>query len=264
MYKRLCVTIWVLAVLFGMGAPAVWAESADIEAMKGEIESLKQGQKAMQKDLNDIKAMLKGMANRNRRARPAPAPFKPADVNVDGSPVLGSANAPITIVEFTDYQCPFCRRHATGTFAQIDKDYVKTGKVRYVVRQFPLKSIHPKAMKASEASLCAGDQDKYWEMHHLIFNKTKTFSQEAWVKHAETLGLKMDVFKDCLENGKKSAQVDQDLKDGKTLGIRGTPGFFIGRSDPDNPNKFKASEFLRGAFPFSSFKETIDKMLKPS
>jgi len=262
MNKRLWVTIWVLAVLIGIGMPTVWADSGeDVSALKSEIEALKQGQKAMQKDLNEIKTLLKALATRNVRAQ---QPFKPSDIIIDGSPVIGQADAPVTIVEFTDYQCPFCRRHASGTFAQIKKDYVETGKVRYVVRQFPLKAIHPKAMKASEASLCAGDQGKYWDMHNRIFHDTKTFHQEEWVRHAEALGLDMGSFKDCLESGKKASQVEQDLKEGAALGVRGTPGFFIGRTDPDNPNKFKATEFMRGAFPYPRFQEVIEKLLKPS
>ena len=262
MNKRLWMALFLSVMILGMAVRTVWAESSDVSALKSEMEVLKQGQKAIQKDLNDIKTLLKALTT--RKARPPQPRFKPSDIAIDGSPVLGSADAPVTIVEFTDYQCPFCRRHATGTFAQIKKDYVETGKVRYVVRQFPLKAIHPKAVKASEASLCAGDQGQYWEMHHRIFNKTKTFNQEEWVRHAETMGLDMGSFKDCLENGKKSAQVEQDLNDGKALGVRGTPGFFIGRTDPVNPKKFKAVEFLRGAYPFPQFKQAIEKLLKPS
>jgi protein-disulfide isomerase len=210
----------------------------------------------MQKDLNDIKTLLKALATRKGRAQ---QPFKPADITIDGSPVMGKADAPVTLVEFTDYQCPFCRRHANVTFARIVKDYVETGKVRYVVRQFPLKAIHPKAVKASEASLCAGDQGQYWEMHDRIFKKTKAFNQEEWVRHAEALGLNMSSFKDCLENGKNAFRVEQDLKEGTALGIRGTPGFFIGRTDPEDPNKFKAVEFLRGAYPFPQLNRSLIK-----
>jgi len=252
--------VFLSGILIGVKAPVVWSD--EVGTLKGEIEDLKEGQKALKKDMNEIKALLKGLTT--PRERPAPQPFKPADVSIEGSPVLGDANAPVTIVEFTDYQCPFCRRHATGTFGQIEKEYVKTGKVRYVLRQFPLKSIHPNAAKASEATLCAGDQGRYWEMHHQIFNKTKTFNNEEWLLHANALKLNMKAFNDCMESGKKAAKVEQDLKDGMALGIRGTPGFFIGKSDPSDPDKFRAVEFLRGAYPYSKFKETIDKILKSS
>ena len=263
MTKRLWMALFLSVMISGVGTHTVWAESSeDVSALKSEIEALKQSQKSMQKDLKELKTLLKALAARG--ARPAQKPFKPSDVSIDGSPVMGQAEAPITIVEFTDYQCPFCRRHATGTFTQIKKDYVDTGKVRYVVMQFPLKAIHPHATKASEASLCAGEQGKYWDMHHRIFHDTKTFNQEEWVRHAEALGLDMGSFNDCLENGKKTAKVEQDLKEGTALGVRGTPGFFLGRTDPDNPNKFKAVEFLRGAYPFPQFKLIIDKLLKPS
>ena len=259
MTKRLGMVLFLSMMILGMGSHTVRAESSgDISALKSEIEALKESQKSMQKDLITIKAMLKALTTGKGRAQ---QPFKPTDVAIDGSPVLGNANAPVTIVEFTDYQCPYCRRHANGTFVQIKKDYVKTGKVRYVVRQFPLRAIHPKAMKASEASLCSGDQSKYWEMHRLIFHGTKDFNQKEWVRHAETIGLDMTSFNDCLESGKNASRVERDLKEGAALGIQGTPGFFIGRTDPDNPEKIKAVEFLRGAYPFSQFKQAIDKLL---
>ncbi len=263
MDKRLWMTLFLWVMILGVGVHTVWAESSeDVSALKKEIESLKQGQKEMQKDMNDIKSLLKVLAA--RKGRPAEQPFNPADITIDGSPVMGKADAPVTMVEFTDYQCPYCRRYANGTFPQIIKDYIKVGKVRYVVRQFPLKAIHPKAVKASEASLCANDQGKYWEMHNRIFRKTKSFDQGEWVRHAEALGLDMSSFKDCLENGKNASKVERDLKEGAALGIRGTPGFFFGRTDPDNPNKFKAVQMIRGAFPYPQFKQVIDKLLKPS
>jgi protein-disulfide isomerase len=255
MNKRLWM---VLLVLVMFGVPTAWAESsAEIDALKQEVESLKQGQKAIQKDLNALKAIL-------RKALPGRMPFKPVDASIKGSPVMGNADAPVTMIEFTDFQCPFCRRYSNGTFSQIIKDYVKTGKVRYVVRQFPLKPIHPKAVKASEASLCAGDQGKYWEMHDRIFKQTRSFEQEEWVRLAEGLGLEMSSFRDCLENGMKTSEVERDIKEGTALGMSGTPGFFLGRTDPENPDKFKAVEMIRGAQPYPQFKRTIDKLLNPS
>jgi len=258
MAKLFWMTLFLSVMIVGAGTHTVWAESsADVNALKKEIESLKQRQKAMQKDLDDIQALL-------RKVMPGRQPFRTVDASIEGSPVMGKADAPITMIEFTDFQCPFCRRYSNGTFPKIIKDYVETGKVRYVVRQFPLKAIHPKAVKASEASLCAGDQGKYWEMHDMIFKKTKKFEQKEWVRHAEALGLEMNSFKDCLENGKNASTVERDLREGAEMGMRGTPGFFIGRTDPENPNKFKAVEMIRGAHPYPQFKKTIDKLLGPS
>lgn len=255
MLKRLYT---VLLVLMVFGVTSAWAESSsDIEALKKEVESLKQGQKAMQKDLNALKTLL-------RKALPGRMPFKPVDASIESSPVMGEADAPVTMIEFTDFQCPFCRRYSNGTFSKIVEDYVKTGKVRYVVRQFPLKAIHPKAVKASEASLCAGDQGKYWEMHDRIFKQTRSFEQKEWVRLAEGLGLEMSSFKDCLENGMKTSEVDRDIKEGAAMGMSGTPGFFLGRTDPENPNKFKAVEMIRGAQSYTQFKKIIEKLLKSS
>jgi protein-disulfide isomerase len=258
MNKRLWMTLFLSVMILGIGTCTAWAESsADINALKKEVESLKQEQKTMQKDLDDLKAIL-------RKAMPGKMPFKPVDASIEGSPVMGNADAPVTMIEFTDFQCPFCRRYSNGTFPQIIKDYVETGKVRYVVRQFPLKPIHPKAVKASEASLCAGDQGKYWEMHDRIFKMTKSFEMEEWVRLAEGLGLEMNSFNDCLQSGKKTSEVDRDIKEGTDLGMSGTPGFFLGQTDPENPTKFKAVEMIRGAHPYSQFKKTIEKLLEPS
>ena len=258
MNKRLWMILFLSVMILGMGACTALAESsADIDALKKEVESLKQGQKAMQKELDGLKAIL-------RKAMPGKMPFKPVDASIAGSPVMGEVDAPVTIIEFTDFQCPFCRRYSNGTFPQIIKDYVETGKVRYVVRQFPLKAIHPKAVKASEASLCAGDQGKYWEMHDRIFKMTRSFEMDEWIRLAEGLGLEMSSFNDCLVNGKKASNVERDLNEGVDMGMSGTPGFFLGRTDPNNPNKFKAVEMIRGAHPYSQFKKAIDKLLKPS
>ncbi len=110
MNKRLWMALFLSVMILGMAVRTVWAESSDVSALKSEMEALKQGQKAIQKDLNDIKTLLKALTT--RKARPPQPPFKPLDIAIDGSPVLGSADAPVTIVVFTDYQCPFCRRHA--------------------------------------------------------------------------------------------------------------------------------------------------------
>ena len=129
------------------------------------------GQEQIKKELAEIKKLIKQrpIAPKRQQAKA----FKPSDINIGNSPFLGKPNAPVTIVEFTDYQCPFCKRFAKNTQTQIIENYVDKGKVKYVLREFPLKNIHPNADKLAQAALCAGDQGKYWEMHDRFLKGSK-------------------------------------------------------------------------------------------
>jgi protein-disulfide isomerase len=246
----------IMAFTLIITGPSAFAE--DNADLRNEIDALKKGQSLMQKDLAEIKKLIKAIPSApKRKARP---PFKPQDLGVEGAPFLGSADAPVTIVEFTDYQCPFCKRHTKGTMTQVVKDYVDAGKVKYVLREFPLKSIHPEAYKLSQAALCAGDQGKYWEMHDKFFSVRKA-SPSTIDADAEALGLDITTFKECYDSGKYAKTVDQDIKDGSKLGVRGTPSFFFGKTD--GSSKIRASSMLRGAQGFPQFKKEIEKLLNP-
>jgi protein-disulfide isomerase len=226
--------------------------------LKGEIEALKKGQSQMKKDLAEIKKLIKAIPAGPKRK--TPTPFKPQDLGVEGAPFLGSADAPVTIVEFTDYQCPFCKRHAKGTMSQLVKEYVDSGKVKYILRAFPLKSIHPQAYKLSQAALCANDQGKYWEMHDRFFGVKKT-SPKTIYADVEALGLDSATFKECYDSGKYVKTVDKDIADGSKLGVRGTPSFFFGKTA--GSSKIHATAMLRGAQGFPQFKAEIEKLLNP-
>jgi protein-disulfide isomerase len=226
--------------------------------LKSEIEALKKGQSQMQKDLAEIKKLIKAIPARGRgKAR---APFKPQDLAVEGAPFLGSADAPVTIVEFTDYQCPFCKRHAKGTMSQLLKEYVDSGKVKYILREFPLRSIHPQAYKLSQAALCANDQGKYWEMHDRFFAGKKP-TPNTIDADVEALGLDSATFKECYDSEKHKKTVDKDIADGSKLGVRGTPSFFFGKTA--GASKIHATAMLRGAQGFPQFKKEIEKLLNP-
>ena len=185
----------------------------------------------------------------------APAAKKPNAVPVanaataDDDAFLGDKDAPVTIIEFTDYQCSFCSRHFTNTFPQIKKEYIDTGKVKYVLRDYPL-GFHQFAQKASEATECAEEQDKFWEMHAKIFENNKSLSAESFSQFATDLGLNASKFDECLSSDKYAEEVKKDFADGSASGITGTPGFFV------NDKK------VTGAQPFASFKAIIDAELK--
>jgi len=193
-----------------------------------------------------------------KAAVPAPtqpsAPAAPsAPVNVaTGSHIKGDANAKVTIVEFSDFQCPFCKRHVQQTDSQIIKEYVETGKVKIAFRHFPL-SFHQNAQKAGEASECAAKQGKFWEMHDVLFEKGQGdgagLDVASLKQYAVDLKLDTAKFNTCLDNGETASIVQQDFKDGQAAGVSGTPAFFINGKP------------LVGAQPFSSFKTAIDAAL---
>ncbi len=140
---------------------------------------------------------------------------------------------------------------------QIEKDYIDTGKMKYVFMDYPLP-MHGQAMKASEAALCAEDQDKFWEMHNRLFANQNALSPEALTKHAEALGLETTQFKECLNSGKHAAQIKAAIAEGKKAGITGTPGFLLGFLEGDG--KVRATRKIPGAVSYSIFKATIDEM----
>lgn len=162
----------------------------------------------------------------------------------------GSEEAPVTMVEFTDYQCPFCARHAETTQPQIESEYIETGKVRYIIRDLPLP-IHPNAGAAAQAARCAGDRGKYWEMHDLLFAKQDEWSSgnpdELFASYAGEIGLNQGSFTDCLSGGKYQSAVDEDLALAQRIGARGTPAFIIN------------GEMIIGAQPFAAFQQLIEK-----
>ncbi len=184
---------------------------------------------------------------------PSTAPVK-ADVKNGHLPVQGNANAKITVVEFSDFQCPFCEQFFTNTLPKIKKDYIDTGKVKLYYRQFPL-DFHPAAMPGALASECANEQGKFWEFHDKVFgNQSKIGAQgmtadqinqqyKAW---AQELGLNTTQFNSCLDSEKYKAQVTADQNDGKAAGTNGTPTFYINGTQ------------LVGAQPYDAFKAALD------
>jgi protein-disulfide isomerase len=160
-------------------------------------------------------------------------------------PSRGPEKAPVTIVEFSDFECPYCVR-AEDTIKQVMKEY--DGKVRLVYRDFPLP-FHPNAQKAAEAAHCAGDQGKYWEMHETLFQNQKALAVADLKNHAKTIGLDGPKFEKCLESGEKAKEVDEHKRAGAEVGVTGTPAFFVN------------GVILTGAQPFNEFKTLIDKEL---
>lgn len=171
--------------------------------------------------------------------------------------VRGDPKAPITILEYSDFTCGFCEKFFHETFPQLLSQYIETGKVRFVYRDFPRSPGGP-ALHSSQAARCAGQQDAYWPMHDRLFNSGGQLSMDQLKGYAKELGLKGDQFAQCMDDNEFVTDIFKDRMEGGSLGIRGTPAFVLFPTNvPDNPNLI----LIPGAFPFETFKEQIDKLL---
>ena len=179
--------------------------------------------------------------------QPTPEPSK-VQVSVDDDAVLGNKDAKVTIVEFSDYECPYCGRHFSETYPQIKKDYIDTGKVKIVFRDFPL-SFHPNAQPAAEASECADEQGKFWEYHDALYQNQQILGSALYTQLAEQLGLDVQKFQQCIDSGRYRQEVQDDFAYGSQIGVSGTPTFFINGIG------------LVGAQPYEAFKQVIEAEL---
>lgn len=233
--------------------------------------ALEAGQKAILKELQEIKALLQA-----RPAMPAPAPAAGApqanpampnltgppnfDLDIAGAATKGRPDAKLVLVEFSDFQCPFCGRYTRETLPQVERDYVDTGKIRYVFRHFPLERLHSLALRAAEAGDCAHQQGKFWPMHTRLFGNQQALAEADLTRSAEALGLNMSSFQQCmLSQSTSPVRVRQDQTEGSRAGITGTPTFFIGTMT--KAGKVHVLNRLVGAKPYASFKTTLDALL---
>jgi protein-disulfide isomerase len=229
----------------------------ELKVIKKDLEALKDGQKALTRELIELKKLL----TEDETSEPAkPKEVKEVVVSVDNDPFKGERTAKVTLIEFSDYQCPFCARFSRETLPKIEEEYIATGKLTYVFRDFPIVSIHKDAFKAAEAANCAGDQKKYWEMHDRLFANQKSLKPEDLPKHAEALGLDRAAFETCLKSEKHFKEVQADLRDGLKAGVKSTPTFFLGLTQKNN--KITAATIVEGAQPYAAFKEAIDALLE--
>lgn len=165
------------------------------------------------------------------------------EIPTEGYPSIGPDDAPITIVEFSDFQCPFCRRFHEETYQALLDAY--PGQIRFVYRNLPLTSIHPDAMPSAVASLCANDQNAYWDYHGKLFS-SDALGRDIYIQYATDLSLNVEEFTACLDSGKHDAFIDEDMNFALDLGVQSTPTFFVN------------GLAIVGAQPLSAFQQIID------
>jgi protein-disulfide isomerase len=202
--------------------------------------------------LNELR-QIRQLLEKQNRGDQQPAKPSAATLDLHNTPMLGSKDAPITIVEFTDYQCPFCQRFHTTTFGELKKNYIDTGKVRFYSRDLPLDSLHPNATRAAEAARCAGDQGQFWAIREIMSSNPNKLDLDSLVADAQQLKLDVTAFRSCVQTEKYKNDVQADVLEAMKIGADGTPAFVIGKSTPDGVT----GEVMVGAQPYAMFQAKL-------
>ena len=245
----------VLCALFFIPA-AAQAEDWITEEVLKQLSEVRQELKNLQSEIKELKEIIK--------KQPVAQPSRAAnnvnkELSIADTPFLGDNKAKIVVVEFSDYQCPYCRRHFKQTMPELRKNYIETGKIQYHMKQFPL-AFHSKAKGASVAALCMGKQNEsaYWQAHESIFNGETSLERDAYLQMARNLKLDITEYKNCLNDKTVASRVDREFFEGESVGVSGTPAFLIGKLQGD---KVVQARLLAGARPYASFVRVIDQLL---
>ena len=220
----------------------------------GEGLSREQGD-AIISELRQIRQLLE------KQPKPTPQPAAPAapewvKLKIGKEFALGKSDAPLVMVEYTDYQCPFCNRFHTGTFPELKKQYVDTGKMRFVSRDYPL-DFHPHSMKAAQATHCAGDQDKYWQLKDALMNNYSRLTPELITSLARDTSLDMATFQACMDAGKYLPEIKEGIAAAQSVGISGTPSFVLGKVTGEYLDGYR----IVGAQPYAAFDSMAKEIL---
>ncbi len=249
---------------FAPGAKSLKAEHEAVKAESTKSDAItKEQAEAIVGELKQIRQLLEKQQGQLAAAmapRPLAAPAPPEKVQMsvgNGWYSIGRADAPVTLVEFGDYQCPYCKRFHSEAYAEVKKNYIDTGKVRFVSRDLPLE-FHPLALKAAEAARCAGEQNKYWELRDALYANAAPPNDEVIKKAVESLSLDAKGFQACLDSDKYKADVQKDAREAATLQISGTPTFVLAKSAKDKLEGVR----IVGAQPFAAFQAAIEGLLK--
>ncbi len=244
---RIARALFGVAMVLLAVAPAGAQTTAQL---KQELDALKTRVDAQQKEIDTLKT---------QRAGAALPSLDRIELKLDKAPMRGNAAARVVLVEVSDFECPFCARHVRQTAAQIEKDYVDSGKARHAFVNFPLAS-HRNAFKAAEAGLCAGDQGKFWEMHARMFASQTQLAPPLLPGLATAAGVNADLLRACLDGGRKRDQVSSDQVMSQRAGVTATPTFFVGILDA-RTGAFTVTERIIGAKQYGVFQQALDAAL---
>ncbi len=230
--------------------------AAQVQTQKDEGITREQAQEILN-ELRQIRQLLERQQQPQKAAAAAPEQPARAKLSLQGFQMLGNKNAPMTIVEFTDYQCPFCQRFHATTFPEIRKNYIDTGTARFFSRDLPL-DFHANAMRAAQAARCAGDQGQFWALRDIMEDNPDKLDMESLVADARGLKMDADAFRKCVESEKYKNAVQTDVMEAFKIGANGTPTFVIGKSTPDGVD----GELVVGALPYPVFDQKLKELAK--
>jgi protein-disulfide isomerase len=214
-----------------------------------------------QQILDELKAIRKTLETRPaapaQPAAPAPVNDKVSMAFTPGGFSVGKENAPLVLIEYTDYQCPFCQRYHNDSFAQIKTNFIDTGKIRYISRDFPLP-FHENARRGATAARCAAEQGKFWELRHTMIVNANQLQADKLGGYAQAASMDVPKFQACVDSDKYRAAIDKDIAEGSAVGVSGTPSFVLGRVENGQLQGVR----MVGAMPYAQFEAKIQDMLK--
>ncbi len=247
------ISVGVLVLGVALFVAGFWTHSLldddlDLTPVEDKLVALEERVNDIDERTGEIQDILSGaVVNADGDDEPTANPAAATSSASNDDPSWGPDDASVVIVEFTDFQCPFCARHSQQTLPSIKEAY--GDKVRYILRDFPITEIHQFAQKAAEAGQCAHEQGSFWEYHDLLFANQEALTLDDLKRYAEQVGADTGEFNNCLDSGKNQREVLQDLQDGQSAGVSGTPGFLVN------------GMLVSGAQPFEVFQQIIDQLL---
>jgi len=213
-------------------------------------------------ELRQIHKLLEQQLASQPRAQTAGVPPIDEKVRVhiaSGGFAVGNAKAPLTLIEYTDYQCPFCRLFQTATYEEIKKHYIDTGKLRFITRDFPL-DMHDNALRAALAARCAAEQGKFWELRQVMIINANQLQMSNLLTYAADLKLDVDKFSACVTSDKYKADIARDVAEGRAAGVTGTPTFILGRMTDGSIDGVR----IVGALPYATFDAKLQPFITPA
>lgn len=252
----------IRALLLSLAFLAPLAAQAPVKpaSLEEQVEALRQGQAQMMRELQEIKAMLKGGANAGSGLKVQPSPHVVA--NVSGEPFRGSEKARVAVMEYSDFDCPYCGKYARELYPKLDAAYVKTGKVKYFFRDLPLEE-HPQAGFKANLARLAGEQGRFWEAHDWLFAHQAPMDAKGEDAFAKELGLDRAKIGTGAEDGKYNSIIQSSMNSARRYQISGTPAFLVGTLSEDG-RVFTADKVFMGAQTYEGFKEILDGLLSPA
>ncbi len=256
--NNISVLLCLLLIAHSTTATAAPSESDWVkDEILQQLTELRKEVRSLRSDISRLDKKLDEVAKRPVAAA-RPTARAPKQVKLNSDTVLGDDKAKLAIVEFSDYQCPFCARHSKSVFPLIKKNLINTGKIKYLLYDYPL-GFHAQAKPAAVAARCAGKQDQYWAMHDALFENYRGLNQTLFDETAKALQLDTKAFAECMKEPNMTKAVEADMAYGNQLGVSGTPKFYVGRI---KGNLMTDITVISGAQSYGAFSSAIQKLEK--